>query len=164
MLISTRRQVLLEEAKKLTNQGFWVMPLMPNRKEPHFDLIKRGHLDATTDIDLINFWIDFDENINLGINCIKSGLVVFDVDFRNGGQLEDWMTSSLLVETGDGFHSYFKTDSENLRAKLNTGTDIKHKGYVVIPPSTHPNGKTYKYFNNLQIANLSDDIREMIER
>lgn len=164
MLTSTRKQNLFDTAINLINQGMAVMPLMPHRKEPHFDLIKKGHLDATTDINLVKFWIDFDENINLGINCIKSGLVVFDVDFRNGGQLEDWMKSTLLVETGDGFHSYFKTDAENLRAKMGEGIDIKHKGYVVIPPSIHPNGKAYKFFNDLPIAQLNDDVREMIER
>ena len=70
-----------EAAFEYANRGWAVMPLQANKKDPHFELCKRAYLSATTDIKLINFWFDFDPNINIGIACQTSGLVVFDIDF-----------------------------------------------------------------------------------
>jgi len=161
MITIDSRQTALDYAAK----GWAVMPLKSNKKDPHFDLIKNAYLGATTDPELINFWFDVDSKANLGIACITSGLIVLDVDFRNGGQYIDEMLETYTVKTGDGFHYYYKAPSNlNVRGSLEEGIDVKYKGYVVAAPSIHPNGSIYEVVNDIDPIDLPAAILEMIKK
>ena len=139
-LETNTREVALEYAAK----GWSVLPLLPGKKDPHFDLCQRAYLSATTDEKLINFWFDYDANINIGIACATSGLVVFDIDYRNGGELLEQFEPTYTVQTGDGLHLYYATSPAGIyRGKLADGIDIKYKGYVAAAPSIHPSGARY---------------------
>lgn len=150
------------EALDYAARGVAVMPLLPKQKEPHFDLIKNAYLGASTDPDLINFWFDIEPKANIGIACITSGLVVMDVDYRNGGEVLDIMPETYTVATGDGLHLYYKADSSlNFRASLARGIDIKWRGYVVAAPSIHPTGKMYEIINNIDAVEINTELLEM---
>ena len=139
-LETNTREMALEYAAR----GWAVLPLLPDKKDPHFDLCQRAYLSATTDEKLINFWFDYDANINVGIACHTSGLVVFDIDYRNGGELLEQFEPTYTVQTGDGLHLYYATNKDNVyRGKLADGIDIKYKGYVAAAPSLHPSGARY---------------------
>jgi hypothetical protein len=45
------RQAALDYAAK----GWSVLPLLPKKKDPHFDLIKQAYLSATTDLSHVKF-------------------------------------------------------------------------------------------------------------
>lgn len=155
--IDTRQQALDYAAK-----GWAVMPLKANKKDPHFDLIKGAYLGASTDSSLINFWFDIDPKANLGIACITSGLVVFDIDYRNGGELLKEFPETYTVKTGDGLHLYYKADTSlNFKGSLETGIDIKWRGYVAAAPSIHPNGSIYEVINNVEPVQITDQLIEM---
>jgi len=161
MITIDSRQTALDYAAK----GWAVMPLKSKKKDPHFDLIKNAYLGATTDQELINFWFDVDSKANLGIACITSGLIVLDVDFRNGGQYIDEMQETYTVKTGDGFHYYYKApNSLNVRGSLDEGIDVKYKGYVVAAPSIHPNGSIYQVVNDIDPIDLPAELLEMIKK
>ena len=151
------RQAALDYA----NQGWAVLPLLPNKKDPHFDLCQRAYLSATTDNKLINFWFDYDANINIGIACYTSGLVVFDIDYRNGGELLPEFTPTYTVKTGDGLHLYYKADKSDIyKGKLMDGIDIKFKGYVAAAPSIHPSGARYTVIDDRNPVVVPKAIRE----
>jgi hypothetical protein len=151
------RQVAID----LADRGWFVMPLLPKSKEPHFDICQRAFLSATTDKKLINFWFDYDANINLGIACYQSGLVVFDIDYRNGGKLSSIFEPTYTVQTGDGLHLYYKAEATDVyRGKLTDGIDIKWKGYVATAPSMHPSGATYTVIDGREPAVLPSRLRE----
>jgi len=153
---------VLNAAAEYSANGWKVLPLKPHSKDPHFDLIKRAYLDASNDLEIINFWHKMDPNMNLGIACQPSGLVVFDVDFRNGGEIIEELTPTFTVKTGDGFHFYYKAPAEMLfKSKLEDGIDIKWKGYVAAAPSIHPNGKKYEIVNNMEPQIINQDLLEM---
>ena len=158
MLLDTgSREAALEYADK----GWAVLPLLPNKKDPHFDLCQRAYLSATTDQELINFWFDYDEKINIGIACYQSGLVVFDIDYRNGGELLPEFEPTYTVQTGDGLHLYYTADkSDVFKGKLTDGIDIKWKGYVATAPSIHPSGATYKVIDDRDPVAMPKVIRE----
>jgi hypothetical protein len=119
-------------------------------------------LGATTDEALIEFWFDVDPTANIGIACITSGLVVFDVDFRNGGEILEEFGQTYTVQTGDGFHYYYQANqSLSFRGSLESGIDIKHKGYVAAAPSIHPNGKIYTVINDIEPAMITVELLEM---
>jgi hypothetical protein len=152
------RQAALEYAEK----GWAVLPLLPKKKDPHFDLCQRAYLSATTDNKLINFWFDYDQNINIGIACQTSGLVVFDIDYRNGGELLPEFEPTYTVQTGDGLHFYYTTaKSDVFKGKLIDGIDIKFKGYVAAAPSIHPSGARYTVIDDRNPVAMPKQIREL---
>jgi hypothetical protein len=156
-LETNTREIALEYA----DRGWAVMPLLPNKKDPHFDLCRRAYLSATTDHKLINFWFDYDTNINIGIACSTSGLVVFDIDYRNGGQLLEQFEPTYTVKTGDGLHLYYATSPAAVyRGKLSDGIDIKYKGYVAAAPSIHPSGARYTVIDDRNPVAVPQEIWE----
>jgi hypothetical protein len=149
-------------ALEYAERGWAVMPLKAKKKDPHFDLIKNAYLGATTDPALIEFWFDVDPTANIGIACITSNLVVFDVDFRNGGEILEEFGETYTVATGDGFHYYYQASpSLSFKGSVETGIDIKHKGYVAAAPSIHPNGKIYTVINDIEPAIITAELLEM---
>lgn len=92
---------------------------------------------------------------NLGVvTGARSGLVVIDVDPRNGGDvtlaaLEDLyapMPATVVALTGGGgIHVYFRHPGERLPCRpIAPGLDLKADGgLVVVPPSIHASGRTY---------------------
>lgn len=151
------RQAAIEYAER----GWAVLPLLPRKKDPHFDLVQRAYLSATTDSELINFWFDYNQDINIGIACYQSGIVVFDIDFRNGGNIDERFEPTYTVKTGDGFHLYYQANQSDVFAgKLETGIDIKWKGYVAAAPSIHPSGATYTVVDNRDPVVLPKQLRE----
>ena len=98
----------LDAALEYASKGWHVLPLKAKKKDPHFDLIKKAYLSATTDPELIKFWFDVDPKANLGIAAKQSGLVILDIDFRNGGQLSERFNETYTVKTSDGYHLYYK--------------------------------------------------------
>ena len=160
-LLTSARNTAIDYAKN----GWSVLPVLPKKKDPHFDLVKNAYLSATTDIELINFWFDFDEKINIGIACKQSGLIVFDIDYRNGGELSDIFQPTYTVKTGDGIHLYYKAPKGvEFKGGLEQGIDIKFKGYVVAAPSLHPNGSRYEVIDSRNPIEISDDLLEEVSK
>ena len=65
---------------------------------------------------------------------------------------------------GGGWHVWFRYDGP-VRGKLagTTGVDIKgHSGYVVAPPSIHPNGRAYEWISEHSAAPLPDHLVERV--
>jgi hypothetical protein len=102
--------------------------------------------------------VDRTPKANVGIATgAMSGVIVLDVDPRNGGneslaELEGrhgGVPDTLQVLTGgDGRHFYFAAP-EGVRVpsrKVASGLDLKADGgYVIAPPSSHPSGGTYRW-------------------
>ncbi|MCX7618334.1 bifunctional DNA primase/polymerase [Tepidiforma sp.] len=150
---------LFEAARSYARRGWAVLPLKPRGKEP---LTEHGVKDATTDLDTIEEWWRRWPKANVGIATgAVSGLVVLDIDPRNGGdealrgllaQHGGWgvPTDGGYPETwtvltgGGGQHYYFAIDGPVPSRKLAEGVDLKgDDGYVVAPPSVHPSGRPY---------------------
>jgi len=68
------------------------------------------------------------------------------------------------VQTGDGFHFYYKLDKDyDFRiGRVAEGIDIKWKGYVAAAPSIHPSGAIYKVVNDMQPIDLPERLSSMI--
>jgi hypothetical protein len=114
---------------------------------------------ATTDEAQIRAWAVEFPGCNFGIACEASGLVVVDVDPRNGGDtsMDDWERSSpedelfpttFTVDTGGGgWQMYLATNGDRIRSKNGwmRGVDIKAAGgQVVAPGGIHPEtGRPY---------------------
>jgi hypothetical protein len=119
---------------------------------------KHGVDDATIDATKISKWWKIWPSANIGLACGKSGIVVVDVDPRNGGdetfqELEkangNLPRTPMQLTGGGGVHYLLRrpVSSDTFRGrKLPGGIDIKADGgYVVLAPSTHASGTPYRW-------------------
>ncbi|QBJ94749.1 bifunctional DNA primase/polymerase [Rhodococcus sp. ABRD24] len=145
------RDHILEQALAYVRAGLPVLPL--RGKAP---ITSRGVYDASLDEDQLRQWWSRG-NWNVGV-AVPEGLVVLDVDPRNGGtDAAQLLTLRLggLPDTlrartgGGGWHVWLRIQalSGDLRSSLGDGIDVKRfGGYVVMPPSIHPNtGRPYAW-------------------
>lgn len=134
----------LAQALELASLGWHVFPLNRSAKTPMAG--GRGYLDATTDPDQIRVWWTRFPDANIGIACGASGLVVLDVDPRNGGEetlarlvarhgpLPATLEARSRGSAQPGRHLYFR--GELRKGVLGPGLDLLGAGaYVVAPPS-----------------------------
>lgn len=128
---------LNREAQQLAKAGWPVFPVHPTTKRP---MTRHGHLDATTDTMIISLswqplWV---QGASIATPT-GDGLLVIDVDPRNGGKPPHWVPKTLSVRTqSGGLHFYLAIDEDiKSRAGLfGPGVDSKCKGgYVLVPPS-----------------------------
>jgi hypothetical protein len=146
------RPNLGEAATWYARQGIPVFPCKPRAKEP---LTAHGFKDATTDqARIAAWWSDWPEaNIGLPTGA-ASGLLVVDVDPRNGGaeSLDDLIAQygplpdTAEQVTGGGRHIIFRNPGIPVPKVLAQGIDLKADGgYIVVAPSVHPSGNAYQW-------------------
>jgi hypothetical protein len=89
-------------------------------------------------------------NWGLRTEIIKPELYFYVIDLDSKDKIADfWETINLppatpIVQTGRGYHFYLTWRSE-VKTTHFGWLDIIGNGYVVCPPSIHPNGKQYKF-------------------
>lgn len=152
-----------EYALRYARHGWAVHALKPREKTP---ATPHGWKDASTNEDTVRaMWSD--QSCNIGIATgHASGVFVFDVDAtapKDGGmtgpealaalvETHGPLPATLRARTGSGAHYYFRMPSGvelANRARITvrgqrTGLDVRADGgYVVAPPSIHPNGSAY---------------------
>lgn len=166
---------VLLTALEYARLGWPVLPLAPGRKIP---ATSHGVKDATTLESKIRKWFANHLDRGIGIACGEaSGLLVIDVDPRNGGDdTFDELTTKLgaLPDTviqltaGGGFHYLFSFPGAKGRGTLGAGVDIKSDGgYIVANPSVIY-GRKYEWEANadpldgVEVAELPEAWREAV--
>ena len=145
-----------EIAKAYAERGWFVLPCYPQQKVPFFPIAKHGYKSASNKPKTVAKWFEKSPLLNIGIACAPSGIVVLDVDFRNGGNIEGLNLDTFTVATGDGIHLYYRAPKgATFPGKLRDGVDIKFNGYVVTAGSMHENGKFYEIIKDVDLAELS---------
>lgn len=136
----------LNAALNAAKRGWHVFPIIPGQKKP---LVPDNLAAATTDEAQIREWWTKWPDANIGVACGKSGLVVLDVDTKDGkkggnslfnlleGDIESPLLNTLNAHSwSGGRHYFFKGECGSSQSKLGPGLDIKGAGgYVVIAPS-----------------------------
>jgi hypothetical protein len=126
-------------------------------KHPMGNLVKRGVIDASNDLRLVEHWWRSRPDANIAI--ATGDVIVLDVDPRHGGttslaQLERKhgpLPATWRVRTGGGGeHIYFSvapgTAIKNSAGLLGDGLDVRGVGgYVLGPPSAHISGGRYTW-------------------
>jgi len=147
---------MLEAALEYTGRNWYVFPLIPRGKTP---LTEHGVLDASNEARQVKQWWTRWSDANIGLSCGPSGIVVIDLDAREEG-IDNWAELAGKMEIDDntvtsltgggGQHLFFKVPPDikisNSVGRLGPGIDVRADGgYVVVPPSIHPNGKRYEW-------------------
>ena len=161
--------MFLDAAIEYAGKGMAVFPLKPRDKKP---LTAHGVKDATTDFDTITKWWKRNPNANIGIACgqVSGGLLVIDLDERENGvsgfdSLHEWeqhngeLPETVRTITGKGgSHILYRVDhKESNRVDLLDGVDVRSDGgYIVAPPSIHPNGNAYEWEYDPEEYDIAD--------
>ncbi len=150
---------LFKSAIEYAKHGWAVIPLKPHSKVP---ATLHGVKDASTDIEQVQQWWMQCPDYNIGIACGEksNGLIVIDLDIDedkglNGYEnLCEWekehdeFPETVQSITGRGGYQLFYKSDQNYKnsVRIIDGVDIRSEGgYVVVPPSIHPNGKAYEW-------------------
>ena len=147
-------------ALRYAELGLAVFPLIEGEKEP---ITQHGFQNATTDPRQIKLWWTKRPNANIGIATgqISGGLVAIDMDIdkekgKDGYHVfMDWCKNNFLMLpdswlsiTGRGGYHLFYKSAFKVPTKRDWLQDVDIRGdggYVVAPPSIHPNGTTYEW-------------------
>lgn len=148
---------LAEWAEYYAGLGIPVFPLNPRSKQP---ATTHGCKDATTELDKVRGYWTVQPDLNIGL-ATGNGFFVVDLDVDedkgvNGYELlRDWEreTGKKLPETwtaitGRGGYHLFYRDNSTVRNSVGVrdGVDVRGEGgYIVAPPSVHPNGRRYEW-------------------
>ena len=148
----------LDAAIEYASKGMAVFPLKVRGKEP---MTAHGVKNATTNFNTIEKWWTKYPNANIGIACgaVSGGLLVVDLDEKENGisgsdSLHNWerengeLPETVRSITGKGgAHLLYRIDHvEKNKVNLLEGVDIRSdNGYIVAPPSIHPNGNRYEW-------------------
>jgi hypothetical protein len=158
------RERNMQQALAYAQMGWAVFPLVPGEKRP---LTEHGFKNATTDETQIRAWWSEHPDAGIGVATgSTSGIVVIDVDPRHDG---DASLRALVDEYGDleetpetltgggGSHFIFRYPEGGIPSlqNLRPGIDLKsHGGYIVAPPSKHPDGPEYRWVSDLAPWNV----------
>jgi len=159
----------------LTRRGFAVFPVEPNGKRPAPGV--RWTEWATTDTQTLTAAFR-DNNLNVGVACGRSGLVVIDEDrpdllVKYARSIGQTVPHTLTVRTAHGRHYYFRAPAgvalSNSRGRLPKGIDVRGAGgYVVGPGSTHSSGTVYTIEDDAPVVELlgwlRGELSEAVER
>lgn len=174
------RQTPYQAAVEYINMGLAVFPVVYKGKTP---LTKNGCKDATTDAAVVKGWWQKWPNANIGIatGAKSNGLLVIDLDVDDNRGIDGYQTlrdwekkHGHLPETiqsitgGGGYHLLYRgAQRVGNRAKVLEGIDVRGEGgYIIAPPSIHPNGMSYEWEQSpdeYAIAPANELVYQLIE-
>lgn len=141
---------MLAAALEYASWGWPVLPLVPGGKVP---ATAHGVHDASTDPERIRAWWEANPQANIGIAAgVRSGLMILDVDPRNGGD-DSWARlvasngeppdTPQALTAGGGEHWVFRYDPAIRSAKLAEGVDLLADGRYFVAYPSQVNGRHY---------------------
>lgn len=165
--------------KYATQYGWAVFPVSPNTKKP---LTPHGCKDAKKTVGPIQAWWKRYPDASIGIATgSMSNLIVIDEDIDEEKDLDGFqsirrwerengeLTETAYVLTGrGGNHRYYHYTGKDIgnRTGLLEGVDVRGEGgYVIAPPSIHPNGTEYTWEadpDELPVADVDDTILRLL--
>ena len=147
---------MLQTALALIQHSLAVFPCRPRTKWP---ATAHGCKDASLDPDVIRDWWTASPHAGIAVATgAKSNCFVLDVDGLDGQHALDKLEAQhgelprtlTVITPNHGMHLYFRPPPgvtvRNSVGKIAPGIDVRGEGgYVLAPPSVHPNGRRYAW-------------------
>jgi hypothetical protein len=174
----TKRAPRLAAALEYAKRGMYLFPvnrrLVDGRKVP---AISGWQAASTTDPTQLAKWFGRPAPFNLGIDCAKSGIIVFDTDQKEGrdgeanfralaGEHVADLDNTFTVESPTGSrHYYVKGPAvRSSVSKIADAVDIRSAGGFVVGASSDFGKGPYRVINTAPVANISTWQNEAIAR
>jgi hypothetical protein len=168
-------QVLRDAALRYGRAGLKIFPIREGTKDQ--PLMKEWGLRASSDEAQIAKWWATHPSANIGLACMPSGLLVVDIDVKNGAQGRETMAALLddlyvltptraLSTPSGGEHDIYKGKAPSSQGRIGPGVDTRgtgatNGGYTLLPPSRTPEG-SYEWTNKSKIAPLDPWVKEKL--
>jgi hypothetical protein len=159
---------LLSAALTYAAKGCPVFPLEPGGKRPLGRLAPHGLKDAATDPDVITKWWAAEPAANIGLTT-GDLFDVLDIDGPDGhaslvmemAETDEPIWGPTTCTGGGGWHAFVAPTGLGNRAGFVPKCDWRGVGgYIVAPPSVHPNGRQYTWFlPNDELVGIDAPIR-----
>lgn len=166
--------------KYATKYGWAVFPIRPETKRPY---TPHGCKDAKKDVGAIRAWWKRFPDAAVGVATgSASQLIVIDEDIDDDKGVDGYHSVTIWEkENGElpetvraitgrgGSHLYYHYTGSDIgnRAGILEGVDVRGEGgYVIAPPSLHPNGSNYEWEydpEDIAIAEVDDTVRTFLK-
>jgi hypothetical protein len=147
---------MLNHALKYLAMGWSVIPISAKGKEPLIPWKEFQNRKATEAE--VRSWFVRNPDANIGIvTGTVSQICVVDLDGPEGiaEAKRLGISSSVVSLTGTGKHLWYQWADVKNAVKLYPGVDVRGEGgYVVAPPSLHPNGRRYRWLGVPNVTKL----------
>jgi len=165
-LIDINKATLEQAACAYASMGWPVLPLLPRKKEPHGKLVRTGLLEATDDLGRLRLWWEMWPNANIGL---RTGIAFDVVDLDGPEALKSlslvapgYKHAGPVASTGRGYHLLFKTTGARNAANKLSSIDYRGiNGYIVAPPSVHPNGHKYQWAKDGELPEAPEWLHQL---
>lgn len=137
--------------------GWQVVPMAPRGKSPNPELLPAapdGHPSLPTLIANpataadVRAWFQRDPSTNLGVLLGESSGGVAVLDINRPDDVPDLLLpQTLIVPTERGFHAWFRVPEGMRGRNYSFGSLRANRQVAVVPPSVHPNGRSYRWLN-----------------
>jgi len=158
-------------------QGFSIIPLKEKDKRPNIPSWEKYQKQHPSKEEITE-WLNQDLFKNIGIVCgaVSNNLVVIDIDDKHIVDELNLKYDKIIdkghwiANTGKGYHIYCKHNSDPGSIVKDDTLHLEYRangGYVVAPPSIHPNGDEYQFFYCETIESLpllkSEDVKQVFD-
>lgn len=168
---------LLEAALAYSREGLPVFPCRSDNKRPW---TKHGFKDASTDEQVVRAWWARWPDAMIGVPTGEAiGAWVLDVDEPEAFEAACTIAlpATRRCTTGKGWHAYFRCqpgiDIRNAQRDNKgrwpfpelPGAEVRGTGgYVILPPSLHPNGRHYRWSDDAAPAMAPAELVAIVTR
>lgn len=145
---------VLAQANEYIDQGWSILPVKPSEKRPYMtNWLQYQHTRATKE--MADSW--FTSLMGAGVGMVTgriSGVVVLDVESYCSIPIDELLRrypTQMISRTGTGGYHLFYLYPNGVskianRVGIFEGADIRADGgFIVLPPTRHPNGKLYEW-------------------
>lgn len=154
-------EMLLDDAMRLHNQGFCLLPLKPKSKIPALRSWTRYQTERPP-VAIVRKWFAGSTRKNMGVvlGPVSDGLICRDFDrmdaFNRWAAAYPQAAATLpQSETSRGRHVFCRAADRAVESVSPTGStiidygdgELRGGGYSVLPPSVHESGKPYTWLN-----------------
>lgn len=173
------RSTMTEAAVMYAEHGLAVFPLEAQGKKP---ATEHGLKDASADPAVVREMFSKRPFSNIGMACgaQSGGIIVVDIDIddeqgKDGSMsLRKWehehgeIPDTATTKTGRGGSHYLYRSTGKTRSRIacQEGIDIRADGgYIVLPPSIHPNGEQYQWdygLNDFGIVEANQSVIDLM--
>lgn len=144
-----------ELASEYVASGWSVLPVRPEEKRPFMtNWLQYTKTRAT--YDMVDNWITKLSGAGIGMVTGKiSNIIVLDIEQSCPFTLEDLLkkypTGLIAKSGGGGYHLFYQYPTNvskvSNRVRIFEGADLRADGgFIVLPPTRHPNGNKYEWF------------------